>query len=128
MYAAFLLSVAPADGLPATTEALETIYREDNGDQVQLLGREALLQEYFSLKESLDSLSKSMEEIKQTIMNDMGEASSGTCKGFSVSWKKQTRTTFDHKRYAKDHPNEDLTAYYKTSVSRPFKIKKEEEN
>lgn len=118
----------PVDGLPATTEALETIYREDSGEQVQLLGREALLQEYFELKESMDRLSASMEEIRQTIMADMGEAANGACKGFSVTWKRQIRTTFDHKRYARDHPEEDLTAYYKTSVSRPFKIKKEEEN
>lgn len=116
----------PADGLRATTEALEAIYKEDCGGEVQLLGREAMLREYFDLKFAADRIAKEMDAIKQTIMEDLGAASAGACEGFSVTWKQQTRMLFDARRFAADHPGMDLRAYYKASVSRPFKITKKE--
>lgn len=115
----------PADGLPATTEALQTIYREDRGGEVQLMGREDLFREYFSLKESADRISSAMEEIKQTIMGDLGDASRGSCQGFSVNWTSQERKSFDAKKFSKEHPEIDLDPYYKTTTVRPFKVKKE---
>ena len=116
----------PADGLPSTTEAMETIYAEDHGGEVQLLGREGLFKEYFSMMECMNLLTRDMEIIKQTIMEDLGDAASGSCEGYSVSWKRQTRMLFDAKQFAREHPDLDLSGYYKASVSRPFKMKKEE--
>ena len=55
----------------------------------------------------------------------MGEASEASCTGYSVTWKSQTRTTFDVKQFAKDHPHLDLSAYFKTSKFRTFKIKED---
>ena len=118
-------SPPPVDGLSATTKAMETIYAEDNGGEVQLLDREGLFREYFDLKFAADRIAKEMDAIKQTIMEDLGQASTGACDGFSVTWKNQTRMLFDVNRFAKDHPGMDLSAYYKASISRPFKIKKE---
>ena len=66
-----------------------------------------------------------MEAIKQTIQQDMGEAAEAACPGYSVTWKNQSRSTFDAKRFAKDHPQVDLSAYYKTSSFRVFKIKED---
>ena len=63
------------DGLSATTKAMETIYAEDNGGEVQLLGREGLFREYFDLKFAADRIAKEMDAIKQTIMEDLGQAS-----------------------------------------------------
>ena len=116
----------PVHGERATTEALETIYAEDNGGEVQLLGREDLFREYFDLKYAADRIAREMDAIKQTIMEDLGQAASGSCGGFSVTWKNQTRMLFDAKRFARDHPGMDLSGYYKASVSRPFKITKED--
>ena len=116
----------PVHGERATTEALETIYAEDNGGEVQLLGREGLFREYFDLKYAADRIAREMDAIKQTIMEDLGQAASGSCGGFSVTWKNQTRMLFDAKRFARDHPGMDLSGYYKASVSRPFKITKED--
>lgn len=115
----------PADGEEATGEAISTIYSEDSGGEVQLFGREAMLREYFAIGAQIKELQRDMDTIKQTIQQDMGEASEASCTGYSVTWKNQSRTTFDAKQFAKDHPRMDLSAYYKTSKFRSFKIKEE---
>lgn len=115
----------PADGSEATGDAIISIYREDGGGEVQLFGREALLTEYFRLDADVKGIQKEMEAIKQTIQQDMGEASSAICPGFSVTWRSQSRTTFDVKRFAKENPGADLSKYYKTSSYRVFKIKED---
>ena len=92
------------------------------------MGREDLFREYFSLKESADHISSAMEEIKQTIMGDLGDASRGSCQGFSVNWTSQERKSFDAKKFAKEHPEIDLEPYYKKTIIRPFKVKKEKES
>ena len=66
-----------------------------------------------------------MDTIKQTIQQDMGEAAEAACTGYSVTWKSQSCATFDAKQFAKDHPHMDLSAYYKTSKFRVFKIKED---
>lgn len=115
----------PADGTEATASALQAVFSEDDGTTVQLPGRESLLREYLYLDSKVKDLQKDMETIKQTIQADLGSASAASCTGFSVSWKSQSRTTFDAKRFAKDNPGLDLSAYYKTSSSRVFRIKEE---
>ena len=115
----------PADGAEATGEAISTIYSEDGGGEVRLFGREAMLREYFDLAAQVKDLQRDMDAIKQTIQQDMGEASEASCTGYSVTWKSQTRTTFDVKQFAKDHPHMDLSAYFKTSKFRTFKIKED---
>jgi putative phage-type endonuclease len=112
----------PVDGTDATGDALQTIYAEDNGGEVSLMGRESLLSDYFSLKAQEDALKQSMEAIRQTIMEDMGEAATAICEGYKVSWKAQERKTFDAKAFQKDHPREDLSGYYKITAMRPMKI------
>ena len=115
----------PADGTEATGNAISTIYSEDGGGGVQLFGRESMLQEYFYMDSKVRELQKDMETIKQTIQQDMGEAAEAACTGYSVTWKSQSRATFDAKQFAKDHPHMDLSAYYKTSKFRVFKIKED---
>ena len=115
----------PVDGTEATGDAIETIYSEDDGGCIQLFGRESMLQEYFDLNEQIKDRQLLMDAIKQTIQQDMGEAAEATCTGYSATWKNQTRTTFDAKQFAKDHPHIDLSAYFKTSKFRTFKIKED---
>lgn len=115
----------PADGTAATGEALQSIYGSDDGSEVQLFGRESLLREYFCLDSKVKELQRDMEVIKQTIQKDMGAASTAVCIGFFVTWKAQSRTTFDAKAFLKDHPSADISAYQKTSRFRVFKIKED---
>ena len=117
----------PVDGLEATGEAIQTIFRETADVDVDLFGREGLLREWQDLKDQKKAIDERMEEIVNTIRMDLGEAERGTCPGFRVTWKPQERKSFQAAQFAKDHPDMDLSRYYKVSSSRPFSIKPEKE-
>lgn len=115
------------DGSDATTEALETIYRESSGETVELFGREALLDEYEQLKKSIDDLEERVQEITNIIKGDMRESEKAIAGAYTVSWKPQNRAVFDRRRFEADHKDTDISEYFKISTARPFKIKKEEQ-
>lgn len=115
------------DGSEATTEALETIYRESSSETVELFGREALLDEYEHLKESIDILRTRVREIANVIKGDMRESEKAIAGPYTVSWKSQNRSVFDRRRFEEDHKDTDISEYFRISTARPFKIKKEEQ-
>lgn len=116
----------PADGHPATTEALGGVY-QTGGDTMTaaLFGREGLLCQYLALKARQQETARQMEQIKQTVMTDMGHCEKGACGGFSVSWSPRARRTFDAKQFLMDHPEIDASGYWKESSYRQFTIKEE---
>jgi predicted phage-related endonuclease len=115
------------DGSEATTEALETIYAEGFGeDTASLFGRESLLAERSQLKAQQKALDERVKEIDNRIKADMGHAEKAACGRFSVSWKSQSRRTFQEKDFRKDHPDIDLDPYYKVSNNRVFKVTEKE--
>ena len=109
------------DGSASTSETLRTIYPESNGDTVNLMAYESDLKQYMTLSSLLDDVKKQREEVANRIKAFMGEASYGTYGNFKVSYSSYVRSTFDHKAFAKDNPEMDLSAYYKSSVTRTFK-------
>lgn len=113
------------DGLPATTEALEVIYTGSDGEtaSAELFGREALLREYQALRDESKQLEARVEEIKQTLMLDLGDIDEGHCGAFSVTWKPRVKRTFDAKTFLAEHPDIDARAYWKESRFRRFNIK-----
>lgn len=111
------------DGTEPTSETLQTIYRESSdADIVQLFGREGLLQEWSGIKEQMEALKGRKEEIENTIKLDLKEAERGACKGYGITWRPQTRRTFQTAAFEKAHPNIDLSPFYKTSESRVLRI------
>lgn len=110
------------DGSNSTSETLRTIYPESNGDTVSLMAYENDLQQYMSLSKMMDDLKKQKEEVANRIKEFMGEASRGDARNFKVSWTSSIRSTFDHKRFASDYPDLDLTDYYKATNTRTFKV------
>ena len=58
------------------------------------------------------------------IMEAMGTAERGGYGNYSVIWKTQKRSTFDRKKWEKDH-GEIPQNYFKSSESRTFRFKKE---
>ena len=73
---------------------------------------------------------KALEEKKKAaqarVMETLGAAEKGFYGGYSVSWKNQKRSTFDRKKWEKEHgaiPEE----YFKVSDNRTFRFKKENE-
>ena len=111
-----------ADGSEATSAALREIFPISEQTTADLFGRDTVLREYMRLKEDKKALDTRIGEIENTIKADMGEAESGLCGSFHISWKSQNRQTFQAKEFAKDHPSIDLAPYYKKTNLRPFKV------
>ena len=116
-----------ADGSEATSAALREIFPISEQTTADLFGRDTVLREYMRLKEDKKALDTRIGEIENTIKADMGEAESGLCGSFHISWKSQNRQTFQAKEFAKDHPSIDLAPYYKNTNHRPFKVTEEKE-
>ena len=118
--------VPPAfDGADATTEALARTYPDGRDAERRLCGQSVLLRRYENLRARRRALETEQQRIAQTVMQDLGACERGRCGSFSVLWKSQTRSVFDAARFAGEHPNIDLTPYYKTTASRVFRIEKE---
>ena len=116
-----------ADGSEATSAALREVYPISEHTTADLFGRDTVLREYMRLKEDKKALDTRLGEIENTIKADMGEAESGLCGSFHISWKSQNRQTFQAKEFAKDHPSINLAPYYKNTNLRPFKVTVEKE-
>ena len=112
----------PVDGSSATSEAISATFHGGDGGTVALIGRESLMQEYADIKAGIKEQEERLTEIENIIKTDIGDADGGECEGFKVSWKPQTRKTFDAKKFAADNPTANLAPYYKESSSRPFKV------
>ena len=110
------------DGTKSTTETLTAIYPESNGDTISLAAYESDLKQYKTLSSLLDDVTQQKEEVANRIKAYMGEASKGESNTYKVSWSSAVRSTFDHKRFAKENPDIDLSDYYKTNHYRTFKV------
>lgn len=111
-----------ADGSEATTEAINEIYPSDNGERVDLTFYNTSLARYTEVSAQISELSKVKDGIANEIKNYLGEYEGGDSDRYRVSWKGASRSTFDTKRFAADHPYIDLSGYYKTSSYRTFKV------
>ena len=110
------------DGSDSTSETLTTMYPESNGNTVNLFAYEDSLKQYIAIGKQIDELKKLKDEMANNVKAFMGEAGKGESNKFKVSWSSYLRTTFDHKKFASDNPNLDLTQYYKSSNTRTFKV------
>ena len=122
-YALIRNDTPPAvDGMEATTEAVRTIYSESDDSSCDLYGYTADLDRYMELGKQIAELEAQRDEHANRIKAFMGESGMGKCDGYKVSWKSQTRKTFDSKRFAKENPDIDLSGFYKTSAARVFRV------
>ena len=110
------------DGATATTEALKTIYAESDDSVCDLTTFSTNLRQYMALKKQIKELEELADEAANKVREFMGSSGGGECDGFKVSWKSQTRRTFDSKRFAKENPDVDLSDYYKETNSRVFRV------
>ena len=110
------------DGKQATTEAIKTIYADNNDSICDLTAFSTSLQQYWALKKQIDELEELKEETANKIKAFMGESCGGECDGFRVSWKAQTKNTFDRKRFEAENPDIDLSGYFKSTNTRPFRV------
>lgn len=110
------------DGTAATSETLNTIYAESDDSVCDLTAFSANIKQYMELKKQIKELEELADEAANKIKEFMGCSGGGECDSFKVSWKSQTRSNFDRKRFEKENPDIDLTGYFKQSTSRPFKV------
>ena len=75
-----------------------------------------------TLKEQIKELETQADEIANRVKKIMGNAGRGECTEYKVSWKTQTKRTFDSKRFARKNPDIDLSSYYNTSSTRVFRV------
>lgn len=110
------------DGAESTTEALTVILGDSNpGSSVDLAGVSSYLSMYQRTKEQLDKLQTELDEYKNHIMQYMGNAEKGSYGDVSISYKSQSRKTFDRKAF--EAANGKIPdCYFKESTSRPFKV------
>lgn len=81
------------------------------------------MSQYVDLQSQKERVLDQISEIENTIKADMGEAEHGECGIYSVSWKSQTRRTFQVQKFASAHPEIDLKPFYKQTTARPFRVK-----
>ena len=110
------------DGSEATQGALKTVLgdsRAGQGADLSGVGNHVIM--YSALKERMKEMEAELNEHQAMIMQYMGSAEKGTYANATVSFKTQTRKTFDRKRFeAANGPIADI--YFNESTSRPFKV------
>ena len=115
-----------ADGAQATTDTLKTIYPDSTDTAIGIGFFERDLENYFRLKEQKKNIEQIIDGIENRIKAHLGECARGEGEKYKVSWKTQYKKTFDYKQFVADHPEMDVSRYYKTSGSRPFKVTEKE--
>lgn len=114
----------PVDGSQATREALSAIYLESiPGSPLDLFGMDKPFERLHTLKSQIKDLERERDLCEQQLKQALGEAESGVCGCHSVTWKSQSRRTFDYKRFAEENPELPLEDYFKTTTFRKFDIK-----
>ena len=119
--------IPPAfSGTQADSDALAAIYKGDEGNDaaVSLFGRDGEIDRYFEISDRIKELETQRDKIKQTLQGDLGDQSTGTTENYKVTWRQQTRSSFDAKRFAEENPDFDLSGYYKQSTFRKFDIRR----
>lgn len=111
-----------ADGSSSTSDTLFTMYPNSIDDTIGIGAFEKDLDDYFRLKEQLDNIASTIDGIANRIKAHLQECERGEGERYKVSWKTQTRSTFDAKKFIADHPEVDVSPYYKKTNSRPFKV------
>ena len=110
------------DGTDATKDALKTIYADSLPDSsIDLGGVSSHIALFDALGKQIKELEKDRDEHLAIIQDYMGTAERGETDSYKISWKTQTRNTFDRKAYeAANGPIP--SAFFKQSTARPFRL------
>lgn len=110
------------DGTDSTSKTITTIFPNSNAETVSLFAYEDSLRQYVALGKQIKELEELQKEMANKVKSFMNEAGKGESDNFRVSWTTASKSTFDHKRFAEEHPDVDLTDYYNHSSYRTFKV------
>lgn len=110
------------DGSESTMEALQQILGESRaGVVIDLSDVGHHVTDYVNLGEDIKKLTARQNDHRARIMEYMGDAEKGTYADVTVSFKSQSRSTFDRKEF--EAVNGVIgSEFFKHSMSRPFKV------
>jgi putative phage-type endonuclease len=111
-----------ADGSKATAETISVIYPESSEEVANLMAYQGELDEYMRLSQRIKELEEAKDGCASKIKAFMKDAGKGESSSYKVSWVSAEKSTFDAKRFKAEHPQMDLSAYYKKSSYRTFKV------
>ena len=120
-------NVPPAVFNSNDDEAITEACNPDSGQEIDMTGYLDKLTELTNLKRQIDELTAQKKQLEGEIKMFMGNCGKGYADGYKVSFTKQSRTTYDVKKYMADNPNADLEPYKKVSESTRLTIKTIEE-
>ncbi len=112
----------PVDGMAPTTAAINALYPGGKGE-VTLGGLETDLKNLCDVKNEIKILEGLKEKYEQEIKEAMRDYERATCGDYTISWRSHSRSSFDAKAFAVEHPEMDLSRFYKTSEYRVFNVK-----
>lgn len=113
------------DGMDSTIDALNAEFPTSDPDtEMDLTGCAVDLVIMDECRQQIKALEEKKAAAQARIMKTMGTAERGGYGSYSVTWKTQKRSTFDRKKWEKDH-GEIPQDYFKSSESRTFRFKKE---
>lgn len=115
------------DGMDSTIDALNAEFPSSKPDtEMDLTNCAVDLAILDECTQQIKALEEKKAAAKGRIMEAMGTSERGIYGGYSVSWKSQRQSTFDRKKWEKDH-GEIPQNYFKSSESRTFRFKKDEQ-
>lgn len=113
------------DDSVATAQALGITYLGGNQEAVDLADIEYAINDLIRLKAEKQQLDNKIRLAENHIKKRMENSEIGVTSACIVTWKPRFRRVFDKASLALEHPEIDLSKYYKMSESRVFKIKED---
>ena len=110
------------DGSDSTSETLSTLYPESDGSKVDLFAMDTVLDAYMDVNAKIKDLTGLRDKLANQVKEYMKAAEKGESDRYRVSYGTTERRSFDSKAYEKDHVDLDLSAYWKTTSSRTFRV------
>lgn len=112
------------DGSGSTSQTISAMYGCPVDESIQLLGREDLLLEWDRLKQQKHEIQFRQNQIRQILMQDLGQASEGLCGDWKVLWREQKRGSVSLEKLRKTYPNINLGRVMICRTFRRFSIQK----
>lgn len=109
------------DGSEDYSKVLCSLYEDSIDEVLVIFEKEEILDRYDEIKKQIKELDKEKKSIEQYIQSQMESYEIAFIGERKVSWKKQSRTAFDTKRFKKDYP-ELYKQYSKVTYARVFKM------
>lgn len=110
-------------GADADTKAVETVWADSAGGEVELFGMDELFRRLETAEETLALAKMAKDEAVNQIKEQLKTAERGTCGIYSCTWKTQQRKTLDLNALREDYPDIPIDNYMNITKSRPFRWK-----